>query len=95
MPAISTHDQYKALQMPDLAQTIQINWTYAVARANYYRFLIDIGGETSVHMNRNDLVISKRNLRYLKYENTLQDKLTPYDYIDVSSDISFIENLKL
>ncbi len=93
MPAITEADMYDVMKMPDNPLTRQINWVYAVGRVSVYRFLVEVCGGASVGMNLNDIVIVKRNLRYLKYESILAIKLSPDDLYDITDDIKFIEHL--
>lgn len=90
IPAITEPNMYRFLMMPDLPLTRQINWAYAVARASIFRFVIELGGQKDVTMNRRLLVDARININLLRTEHVLKPRLTEDIYDQVKEDLDFI-----
>jgi hypothetical protein len=92
IPAITSPDMYKFLQMPDLPPTRQINWSYAVARSSIFKFIIELGGIEDIKMNKRLLVDARININYLMTEHLLKYRLTSGIYEEVQDNLDYIYN---
>lgn len=88
--SITVDNSYTALLMPENAMTRQINWSYAVARAPIFRFLIEVGGKKDIDMNKNSLADAYININYLETEHLLKSLLPKDMYIDLDLDLTYI-----
>jgi len=92
IPAITQPNMYDFLQMPDLALTRQVNWAFAVSRASVFRFIIELGGQADITMNRDILVQARININLLRTEHILKHKLPDDIYEDIEEDLNFIRD---
>ncbi len=70
IPAMVSTDMQEALIMPDYPRTRQIWWALMLSRLDIMKFLIDIGGEDDIRMNKDHINILKRMLTRLLRDNS-------------------------
>ncbi len=92
IPAVVQPNMYDFLQMPDLALTRQVNWSFAVSRASIFKFIIELGGQADITMNRELLVKARININLLRTEHVLKHRLPDNIYEDIEEDLDFIYN---
>ena len=55
IPMITSTDAQAALILPDVMPTMQVQWVIVLSRLSIINFIIDVGGDKCIHMNRTDL----------------------------------------
>ncbi len=83
IPAIYHEDSQISLQMPDMAHTRQVWWALLLSRLRMIQFLIDIGGDSGLSMNRTLINKLHIDLLRLQDENIIK-RMIPTDlYEDI------------
>lgn len=93
IPSIYHEDSQDSLQMPDIAHTRQVWWALLLARLRIIQFLIDIGGESGVHMNGSLINKLRIDLKRLREENVIRSLLTGDLYEDIENQINALSNV--
>lgn len=93
IPSVFEEDVQQALMMPDFAKTRQIWWSLVLSRMRIIKFLLDVGGENGVHVNRSYVNKFQLVLKRLLDEN-LYKAILPRDlYFDTEETIKEIQAL--
>lgn len=87
VPSIENGDIQVSLLMPDIARTRQVWWALLLTRLKVVKFLMDIGGDQGISMNRSIVNKLKIDLKRLQDENMIKS-LLPHDlYFDTQETI--------
>lgn len=73
LPSIYHEDSQLSLQMPDMAPTRQVWWALLLCRLRIMQFLIDIGGESGIRMNRSLINRLQIDIKRLQDENVYRN----------------------
>jgi hypothetical protein len=93
IPGIFEEDITATLEMPNLAPTIQVWWALIVTRLDTMKFLIDLGGETSIAINRGLVTKLKFSLMQVVRSRVLPSKLSQDLYYEIDATIKEILEL--
>lgn len=93
IPSVEYNDSQEALLMPDIAKTRQVWWALLVTRLRLMKFLLDVGDEQGLAMNRSFVNKLRNDLKRLLDENMLKSMLPKDMYFDI--DIAIQQILKL
>jgi hypothetical protein len=76
IPTVVNTNGFDAFKMPSVMKTIQVNWLLLLSRLRLMKFIIELGGETGMHLNYGLITRLSLACFRLKRENVI-DRMLP------------------
>jgi len=86
LPSISGRDMAESLQLPEIAPTRQVWWAVTLSRTTVMKYLIDLGGVSSVRRNQQLINRMQRDIRRLRRDSVLANVL-PKEQLTETNDL--------
>ena len=90
IPGIAEDNMEEALELPDIVPTIQVHWALILSRLNVMKFLIDLGGEKNIHLNRDSINYLQKILFALNNNKVFDTNLPKSILFDVKETVTDI-----